>query len=370
MTCHTDPKGAVMIMIIISMVLASIVGVAMVDLTTTATFGQLSATHQDRAYYMAESGGRYAVPLVVDDIVSGVTTNIDLLHNITYTLDNGSITDGQFLIEVDADTDPDYVFVHSTGIVSAGISLSARSKITFRLTKTTNSPFRYGSFGGSEIHLDDNAQITGDAGVNAGSNKIKTHDSSVITGDQDANVGQPLPAISFPSGTYTAETEYKEETVNLSAGTYYHKKLKMLEDAVLNISGDVTINVKDEFKIEKNAQIIILSGASLTVYVKKKIEIKENAKINQDGDAEDFILYQSENQDFKIKDNAIINGGLYAPLTDKLEIEKQAHVTGSVVADKVKMKEDSQITYDSSLSEFLIPGGSSFLGDLVRYYGS
>ncbi len=96
--CHTDQNGAVMIMIIISMVLVAIVGVAMVDLTTTATFGQLSATHQDRTYYLAESGGRYAIPLVTSDIESGVTTNIDLLHNKTFTLDNGSITNGQFLI--------------------------------------------------------------------------------------------------------------------------------------------------------------------------------------------------------------------------------------------------------------------------------
>jgi hypothetical protein len=177
-----NQDGAVMIMIIISMVMASIVGVAMVELTTTATYGQLSTNHQDRAYYLAESGGRYALPLVVDDVVNGVTTNIDLLHNITYTLDNGSITDG--------------------------------------------------------------------------------------------------------------------------------------------------------------------------------------------GDAADFILYQCEDQDFKIKNNAIINGGLYAPLTDKIAIEGQAHVTGSVVADKVSMKNDSQITYDTSLSDFLIPGGSSFLGDLIQYYAS
>ena len=81
MPCQTNENGAVLIMIIVSMVVASIVGVAMVDLSTTATYGQLSATQQDRAYYLAESGGRYAVPLVADDVMNSVTTNIICLPN-------------------------------------------------------------------------------------------------------------------------------------------------------------------------------------------------------------------------------------------------------------------------------------------------
>jgi hypothetical protein len=366
---RANQSGAVMIMIIISMVLASIVGVAMVDLTTTATLGQLSATHQDRAYYLAESGGRYAIIKVRDDIKNGVTTNIDLLHNQTFTLDHGNITNGQFLIEVDT-SDPDYVFVHSTGIINAGISLPARTKITYRLARIVAGPFRYGGFGRTGITLKNDARINGDAGTNAASTKITVEGGAVITGNQDGDVAMQMAAIPFPPGSYTSNLILQEETDTLTVGTYNYGEMKITENGVLRISGDVTINIDNQLMIEMNAQIIILADSSLTIYAADRIDITGDAEINKNGDAADVIIYQCRAEDIVIQDNAVINAGLYAPKSRSITIEDDADITGAVAGKSMKLTDRAEITYDPSLSGIQTLGGSSMLDDPIQYYAS
>ncbi|MDP2644185.1 MAG: polymer-forming cytoskeletal protein [Desulfobacterales bacterium] len=359
-----NQQGAILITIIVSMVAAAAIGAGLVSLTTTSTYGQLGAMHQDRAYYLAEAGGRYAVPLVKTDIENSQTTNINQLHNQTFTFDSASATNGKFLIEVDTASDPDNVFVHATGI--AGLSLEARVRITSRLARTQDSPFKYGSFGDSKIKLEDDARITGDVGTNAASSKIDIQDDAVVTGTQTANAGMTLTAPTFPAGSYTSDLT---SSTTLSAGTYNYDDVTLNNNDTVTISGNVTINVNDEFKMENNAKIIILANSSLTVYANDDVKIEDNSEINKNGAAQNFVLYLCRNKDLKIKDNAIVNGGFYAPSSSKVEIKDNAQVTGSVVAKEVEMEDDAQITHDPSLLNVQTPGGGSpTLGDQVRYY--
>jgi len=362
--------GAVLIMVILCIVTASIVGVAMVDLTTTSTYSQLSTSLQDRAYYLAEAGGRYAIPLVTEDIENEVTTNTALLHNQTFTLDDDTGTNGRFLVEVDTTSDPDYVFVHVTGSVNTGGYLMSQSKVTYRLAQTIDSPFQYGGFGGNKIKVKDDATIDGDVATNKESDKIDVEDDAVITGDQDAEVGITLGDVSFPSGSYTSDLNMEEETQTFAAGTYNYKKVTMKEDVVLNISGDVTINAKEEWKMEKNAKIVILADSSLTIYLNDKVEIVDESEVNADGDAADVLMFMCRNKDLKIKDSAIVNAGIYAPQSTKVTIEGDAQITGALVGKEIELKDDVVLTYSDTLEDVATPGSGSTLSDPVQYYST
>ena len=55
-----NQKGSILIGIIVAMVLFAAIGTAMLSLTSTATMNQVMANSAARAYYLAESGYRYA----------------------------------------------------------------------------------------------------------------------------------------------------------------------------------------------------------------------------------------------------------------------------------------------------------------------
>ena len=55
-----NQKGSILIGIIAAMVLFAAIGTAMLSLTSTATMNQVMANSAARAYYLAESGIRYA----------------------------------------------------------------------------------------------------------------------------------------------------------------------------------------------------------------------------------------------------------------------------------------------------------------------
>lgn len=86
-------KGSILMGIIITMVVMATLGAGMIYLTTTSTYQELLANNHARAYYAAESGGRYANALIRQALATGSQTVFDALtaevSNTTYTMANG-----------------------------------------------------------------------------------------------------------------------------------------------------------------------------------------------------------------------------------------------------------------------------------------
>ena len=87
----SDQRGALLVSLILTLTIVAILGAVMVEMTTTSTLGELFANRQQRAYYLAESGGRYAIPQVLADPVLAETN----LHGMTFTLSNGDQISGR-----------------------------------------------------------------------------------------------------------------------------------------------------------------------------------------------------------------------------------------------------------------------------------
>lgn len=130
-------KGSILVGIVITMVVMATLGAGMVFLTTTSTFNELFANNHARAYYLAESGARYASSLLRQDLASGSTLSISLNSPAvtTFTLANNG---GQFQIKnmvranEGSSTLPVEIIFDSVGIVNSGF-LQAKRIIRYKI---------------------------------------------------------------------------------------------------------------------------------------------------------------------------------------------------------------------------------------------
>jgi len=125
-------KGSILIGLIITMVIIATLGAAMVYLTSTSAFqGLFSANSHTRAYYTADSGGRYALSVIRDAYATGMTKLSVINNNQTFTLANNG---GQFQITnwVQDGNDPETVTFNSIGTVNSGF-LQAKRLLTYRI---------------------------------------------------------------------------------------------------------------------------------------------------------------------------------------------------------------------------------------------
>jgi hypothetical protein len=106
---NLNQKGAILIILIITITMISALSAGILSMTITSTFSELNANNFNKAQYLAEAGVRYAK-----------LNNLPDPTNETYTLSNGDT----FHILILGTT------LESTGIVNEDTPLEARWKIT------------------------------------------------------------------------------------------------------------------------------------------------------------------------------------------------------------------------------------------------
>ena len=95
-TMHCSRQhGSILIGLIITMVVMASLAAGMVYVTTTSTFQELLANNNAKAYYAAESGGRYASSLARSALSHGIPLLSSLTssyagNGTTYTMANGN----------------------------------------------------------------------------------------------------------------------------------------------------------------------------------------------------------------------------------------------------------------------------------------
>lgn len=363
-----NQRGAVLIGLIITVTIITGIGAAIMSLTTGSTLMEASANLQDRAYYLSESGGRYALPLVTQDIENGVTININQLHNQIFTVNSGGSSTAQFKIEVD-DSNSSYTEVHSTGMLNAGTSFGAEVRISYRMTKTITSPFDHAIFGGEKVTLNNQSEVHGDVGTNGVEGSIELLGQSEVFGNQYTDVGKTFPSLSLPPGDYSQDFEMTDNTMTLNTGYYHYKTVFIDNFSVLNISGNVVFYVEGDFTMKNTSQIVILADSSLIVYVGGAIFITNTAKINDGGDAEDFIIYGTSSC-ISVVINAVseVVGAICASEAH-ISIDDRVEITGAVVGNEIDITNQAVVTYDQDLAPAQ-NGSTITLSDPIQYYTS
>ena len=285
--------------------------------------------------------------LVKEDVENGVTTNTDQIDGQTFTLSSG---DG-FTLTIDTSVQ-DQVTIVSEGFMGSSPSLGSRITVSYVVPIEVHSVFSYGLFSEADITLNNHATINGDVGSN-GTN-VDAGSGVVINGDLDLDQGLPMDSVSLPSGG-TADTLdlRNNDTKTFTAGTYRLPELLIQNNAQAFISGDVVFYVTGTMEIKNNAQLIIQSGASLTIYVDDEIKLSNNCILNQTGSAGGLTIVGTENcTNVEVENNTAFKGLLYVPDADVL-IENNSQMTGCVVAGSIEAENNAVITYDDSVN---IPG--------------
>lgn len=124
-----NQHGAILIGIIVAVSMVASLGAAMVSLLNTSTVTQIGSLDSTKAYYLAESGGRYAIQIINNQEFgtppyASRAAMITALNNQTFTMDDGS----QFILTLSYAA-PNFTLT-STGLPNT----TAARKITYVIT--------------------------------------------------------------------------------------------------------------------------------------------------------------------------------------------------------------------------------------------
>ncbi|HBO83882.1 MAG TPA: hypothetical protein DD641_02655, partial [Deltaproteobacteria bacterium] len=90
-------KGTILVGLIVTITILATLGAAMLSLFSTSTFSQLSGNNAQKAYYLAESGYRYAASKFLNTSGEAAKSSaLESMHNQTFSLG----TDGSFQLKV------------------------------------------------------------------------------------------------------------------------------------------------------------------------------------------------------------------------------------------------------------------------------
>ena len=140
-------QGAALVYLVGIILTMSVLGTAMLNLSTTSVVGHVSANHTDRAYFMAEAGLNYALHLVKTDIeADGIFDDEANDDTPTFILNKGSKDEGQFTIKIIDDPNETKIIITSTGSINLpGSSVLAKAHLSLSLDKLAGPPANNGA---------------------------------------------------------------------------------------------------------------------------------------------------------------------------------------------------------------------------------
>ena len=125
-----------------------------------------------------------------------------------------------------------------------------------------------------------------------------------------------------------------------------------VQPGILEVSGgDVVLHVTGKIDLGEGCEIIVNSGASLTLYVDGNIVSGNNSGFNNKNSPRDFKLFGTgAGQTFDIKAKSDIFGAVYAPNAD-IVMKASGNIYGSVVSQSFALKSGGNFYYDVALAE-------------------
>lgn len=128
-------EGAALIGIVITLVILGILTAAFISLNSSSSIAPIFANLYKKAYYLAESGGRYSVPKILSGANrttrKDIAVGTDGLNGKTVVMSDG----GKFELAITAaaDDQPELYTIVATGVVNEGSWLESRAKIRYNV---------------------------------------------------------------------------------------------------------------------------------------------------------------------------------------------------------------------------------------------
>lgn len=163
-------------------------------------------------------------------------------------------------------------------------------------------------------------------------------------------VGAPMPEIPEPTGfgDLVGEVFYDGDSTSILADDLHCQKLLIRTNHTLQISGDVTILVEEEFKVENHASLELLPNASLALYVKKDATVQDHALMNVNtADPSRLSIYNLGSKQFIIQNQSHVYAWMVSP-NAFLQIQDLSGLYGRFTGQTVSIQNQSGLHIDGA----------------------
>jgi len=213
-----------------------------------------------------------------------------------------------------------------TGTIVVATNSAGHDKITVENNGVIDGGVYVGPDGsvGNGVKIKDNGEITGSTGV---------LDSEVaICEPTEPNIDERFDKLKFDAG------------ITVISGDFSCEELTIEGDGIVQIGGDVTIIVEKDFVVKGNGQLLLLDGASLTVYSKDDVKIEGNSQVNVNtNDPTRLRIYHLANKKIELWNNVRAYATVVAALAE-FNLKDYAEFYGTFTGEKVKI-ENSAVFY-------------------------
>lgn len=206
---------------------------------------------------------------------------------------------------------------YSAGAATSQAVLQSNGDINLKNTARVNGAAHPGP--GDTVSLQNQASVSG---TTSALSQEMSYDNVNAGSASSSNDNSSIPGAYFSSNKFELENN---ESYTLPGGTYYFSEFKIKNNSVLNVSGNATIYVTDKVEIENHGQV--------------------SAYLNRPGNLQIKVIGSGG---VKIKNNTALAASIYAPQSD-FELENSAELYGGVIAKSIKIKNNAEFHYDTSL---------------------
>ncbi len=253
---------------------------------------------------------------------------------------------------IDYDPDP------SHGIRKDGGTVASLSVQNTAVLLNQADIWGYVYTGGAQPQVGNQGSIRGastPAGVKIDPDRVATDFNAEFIPITSPLGGTTIPFIGSVLGVAGTTTSWRCSSLSLSG------------NSTLTILGDVTLVLtapsgSSALSMAGNAQIIIPSGSSLTIYTEGDVNIAGKGLTNNNTQSVSFQLWGTNQsvagQSIQVAGNGALRGIVYAP-NSNVKINGNGDVMGSVVANTITLVGNAAFHYDEALANF---GGNASFG--------
>lgn len=295
-------KGGTLISVIGVMLILGVLGVSVVSFTQSSEHSSLSSNAGSRAYYLAESGLRYAQPIYCSE---------GWLHGRerTVTFQGGEQVNITRLGQ----------YFWATAVTDAGTALEARARIPMPLSLCGEDPDanpvdEFAVFGKVGISLGNNTVILGDVAITDGNVALKGDvEGSVLAKDVTMTAHGTIAGDVYASGIVDLTVGTVTGDIHAATGILLRSSQATVFGGWLFSDGNIEVSGHAEVRghIHSCSGDVILDGGAIIGSAGEPIEIRASGNIYLSG-------------------SAIVYGNVYAG--GNIEIKKGNTISGNAFA--------------------------------------
>lgn len=334
-------KGLALAYVLIVMAVMSILGLVFIQISLTETMQAAHDKSKMQAYYLAKSGVEATAAWMVSHADIGNTLIGKTSSPVALAESN---INGTYVVSVLVNVaSPLFLLVKGIGTVN-GVSATATMTVNTGNTNITNV-FTETLYSNGEITSQSNAaEIFGNI-VAGGIIDVKN-----CTGTKTSNSIRIYPSVVFPTIPTTVDFPSSNTSLVLTDTTIFPGQIagynnfacgSSLSIKTGNINNVVSL-VVNIFDLSKSSKLMIPDDGRLLVFVKTELIIDSKAEINFDQDPKKLIILMGVGTAFTDKNSYQLNALIYAP-NNNLSITGNGNITGSIIADKIKINGNNSI---------------------------